>query len=75
MPTPVAERVRIHRKRHRNGLRCVPVLLHETEIDTLVSQGYLKAGRRHLKKAVEDALNLFVVHRLGSPPMEEQDEL
>jgi hypothetical protein len=75
MLTPVAERVRTHRKRHRNGLRCVPVLLHETEIDTLVRQDYLKAERRHLKKAVEDALNSFVVDRLGLPPADEHEEL
>jgi hypothetical protein len=71
MSSPVAERVRIHRKRLRNGLRCVRVLLHETEIDTLVRQGYLKAGRRHLKKAVEGALNLFVTDRLDLPPTED----
>jgi hypothetical protein len=75
MPSPVAERVRIHRKMRRNGLRYVRVLLHETEIDTLVRDGYLKAGRRHLKEAVQSALNSFVVDRLGLPPAEDRDEL
>jgi hypothetical protein len=37
-----AERMRIHRKRQRNGLQCVRLLLHETEIDGLVRRGLLK---------------------------------
>jgi hypothetical protein len=32
-PLNAAERMRLHRKRHRNGLLCVRLLLHETEID------------------------------------------
>jgi hypothetical protein len=51
------------------------VLLHETEIDTLVHQRYLKAERRHLKTAVQDALNSFVVDQLGLPLVEDEDKL
>jgi hypothetical protein len=61
------ERVRRHRKRHRNGMRIVPVQLHESEIDSLVRQRYLKRERRHLPEAVEDALNGFVTDKLGTP--------
>ncbi len=59
----------------RNGLRCVRVLLHDTEIDSLVRQGYLKQERRHLPAAVEDALGDFICHRLGRPeePAEEHN--
>ena len=64
------ERVRLHRKRHRNGMRVVPVQLHESEIDSLVRQRYLKAERRHLPKAVESALNGFICDKLGTPMKE-----
>jgi hypothetical protein len=39
-PLPAAERMRVHRTRRRNGLRCVRILLHETEIDSLVEKGF-----------------------------------
>src|SRR2546429_202456 len=51
-----AERMRIHRKRHRNGLQCVRLLLHETEIDGLVRRGLLKPERRRDRSAVETAI-------------------
>ena len=35
-PTPAAERMRRHRERRREGLRCLWVELHETELDALV---------------------------------------
>jgi hypothetical protein len=70
MRSSVAERVRIHRKRNRNGLRSVRVLLHENEIDSLVLKGYLKQERRHLPDAVQDAINTFICHRLGTPLVE-----
>jgi hypothetical protein len=70
MRSSVAERVRIHRKRHRNGLRFVRVLLHENEIDSLVHEGYLKQERRRLPHAVQDAVNTFICDRLG-PPLRE----
>ena len=38
-PVPAAERMRRYRKRRRNGLRCVRVILHETEIDSLIEKG------------------------------------
>jgi hypothetical protein len=39
----VAERMRRHRERRRDGLRCVTIELRETEIDALVRNGFLKA--------------------------------
>jgi hypothetical protein len=41
-PVPAAERMRRYRKRRRNGLRCVRVILHETEIDSLIEKGFLQ---------------------------------
>jgi hypothetical protein len=38
--TPAAERMRRHRQRRRDGLRCLVVELRETEIDVLVQKGF-----------------------------------
>jgi hypothetical protein len=60
-----AERMRIHRKRQRNGLQCVRLLLHETEIDGLVRKGLLKRERRRNRSAVETAIAIFICRELG----------
>jgi hypothetical protein len=57
--------MRVSRERRRNGLRCVRVLLHETEIDSLISKGFLKQERRHNPKAVQDAIDGFICFSLG----------
>jgi hypothetical protein len=44
--SPDAERMRRHRERRRDGLRCLVVELRETEIDVLVQRGLLNAGAR-----------------------------
>ncbi len=41
-PLTPAERMRLHRKCRHNGLRCMRLLLHETEIDALIRKGFLK---------------------------------
>jgi hypothetical protein len=66
-PLNAAERMRLHRKRHRNGLLCVRLLLHETEIDGLVRRGLLKPDRRHDSSAVETAVAVFICGELGPP--------
>ena len=60
-----AERMRLYRMRRRNGLRSVQVLLHETEIDSLISKGFLKPERRHNHAAVENAVGAFICSELG----------
>ena len=55
-PTPAAERMRRHRERRREGMRCLLVELHETEIDVLVKRGLLKQETRHDQNAIADAL-------------------
>ena len=55
-PTPAAERMRRHRERRREGMRCLLVELHETEIDALVQRGLLKAETRNDQNAIADAL-------------------
>jgi hypothetical protein len=67
-PSPsAAERMRISRKRRRNGLHHIPAVLHETEIDGLVLLGHQRRGDRN---AVEHALGLFICAELGLPEQE-----
>ena len=55
-PTPAAERMRRHRERRREGLRCLWVELRDTEIDALMRKGLLKPETRHDQNAIADAL-------------------
>jgi hypothetical protein len=41
-PSDAAERMRLYRKRRRQGMRYVRIPLHVTEIDTLIRMGLLK---------------------------------
>ena len=38
-----AERMRLHRQRRKEALRCLTIELRETEVDTLIRKGLLKA--------------------------------
>jgi hypothetical protein len=55
-----AERMRLHRERRREGLRCVIIQLRETEIDALIREGLLKSETRNDPSAVSDALHAFL---------------
>ena len=44
--SPAAKRMRRHRQRRRDGLRCLLVELHETEIDALIRRELLKYESR-----------------------------
>ncbi len=59
-PLTPAERMRLHRKRRRNGLRFMRILLHETEIDALIRKGFLKRERRQDQHAVQNAIDGFI---------------
>ena len=48
-----AERMRRHRERRRDGLRCLTIELRETEIDVLIGK---KAVARNDQDAIRDAL-------------------
>ena len=61
-PFSPAERMRVYRTRRQNGLRCVRILLHETEVDALIHKGFLKRERRHDPEAVIDG---FICCALG----------
>jgi hypothetical protein len=46
VPPTAAERMRLHRKRQRQGLHYVHILLHVTNIDALIHLGLLKDDQR-----------------------------
>jgi len=54
--TPAAERMRRHRERRREGMRCLWIELHETELDALVRKGLLEPALRDDENAIADAL-------------------
>src|SRR5271167_5025708 len=45
--SPAAERMRRHRERRRDGLRCLVIELRETEIDALIRRGLLNNETRN----------------------------
>jgi hypothetical protein len=63
-----AERMRLHRDRRRNGLRCLSIELRETEIDALIRKGLLKSETRNNSRAVTDALYAFLDRTLDGTP-------
>ena len=64
--TPAAERMRLHRERRRQGLRCLIVELRETEIDAFVEMGLLKNETRDDPEAVSEALYEHLDRTLGA---------
>jgi hypothetical protein len=61
-----AERMRRHRQRRRNGLRCLIIELRETEITKLIRQGFLAAEARDDSSAVTKAFYEFLDCTLGA---------
>jgi hypothetical protein len=60
-----AERMRLHRERRRNGMRCLTIELRETEIDALIREGLLKSETRNDPSAVTKALYAHLDGTLG----------
>jgi hypothetical protein len=60
-----AERMRLHRERRRNGMRCLTIELRETEIDTLIRNGFLNREMRNNQFAIRDALHSFLDETLS----------
>ncbi len=63
-----AERMRAHRQRRRDGLRCVTIELRETEIDALIRKELLKPETRNNPSAIIDALYAFLDRTLDATP-------
>jgi hypothetical protein len=64
-PSAAADRMRRHRQRRRDGLRCLMIELRETEIDALIRNGLLPPENRHDYESVQSALYVFLDHALG----------
>jgi hypothetical protein len=62
-----AQRMRAHRQRRRDGLRCIVVQLRETEIDELIRRKLLQADARNDIYAIRDALHAHFDRTLGTP--------
>ena len=62
--TAAAERMRCHRQRRRDGLRCFMIELRETEIDALIRDGLLALENRHDYDSVQSALYAFLERAL-----------
>jgi hypothetical protein len=60
-----AERMRRHRERRRDGLRCLTIELRETEIDVLLGK---KAVARNDADAIRDALYAHLERTLDEIP-------
>jgi gamma-glutamylcysteine synthetase len=61
-----ADRMRRHRQRRRDGLRCLTVELRVTEINTLVRMGLLHRDSRNDDGAVLTAFYSLLDRVLGS---------
>ena len=61
-----AERMRQHRERRRQGLRCLMIELHVTEIEALVRMGLLNPELRDDLEAVSVALYEHLNRTLGA---------
>jgi hypothetical protein len=55
-----ADRMRRHRQRRRNGLRCLTIELRETELDALISKALLQESDRDDVNAINKALYQFL---------------
>ena len=67
-PSLAAERMRRHRERRRDGLRCLMIELRETEIDTFIRRGLLNNETRNDPGAIIDALYAFLDNTLDATP-------
>ena len=64
-PSAAADRMRRHRQRRRDGLRCLIIELRETEINALIRNGLLQPENRHDYGSVQSALYAFLDNALG----------
>lgn len=65
-PSAAALRMRRHRERRRDGLRCMTIELRETEVTALVRKGLLSDDARNDLKAVKRAFYGFLDRTLDS---------
>jgi hypothetical protein len=63
--TGAAERMRTHRQRRRDGLRCLIIELRETEVDALIRVGLLPPENRHDYDSIQSAFYAFLDDAFG----------
>src|SRR5262249_42717122 len=63
-----AERMRRHRQRQRQGLRCLTIEVRKSEIDTLVRMGLLEREMRNNGNAIIEALYAHFERTLDFTP-------
>jgi hypothetical protein len=61
-----ALRMRRHRERRRDGLRCMTIELRETEVAELVRQGFLQKDAHNDPQALRNAFYRFLDRILDS---------
>lgn len=64
--TPGAERMRRHRQRRRDGMRCFQLEIRDTEIDELIRRKLLKKETRNDKQSIVDAIYEFLENTLDA---------
>ena len=65
-PSAAALRMRRHRERLKNSLRCLTIELRETEVTALIRKGFLKDDARNDLGAVKSAFYGFLDRTLNS---------
>ena len=68
MPSLAAVRMRRHRRRRRDGLRCLRVEIRATEIEMLIRKGLLMRGMRNDRNEIIKALYVFFDYTLNPTP-------
>jgi hypothetical protein len=61
-----AERMRRHRQRRRDGMRCLQLEIRDTEIDELIRRKLLKQDMRNDKQSLLDAFYEFLEESLDA---------
>lgn len=64
---PAAERMRLHRRRRRLGVRPLTVEIRPQGVEALVEKGYLKPHERHDWNEVQFAVRSFLSDQLNAP--------
>jgi hypothetical protein len=63
---PSAKRMRRHRQRRRDGMRCLQLEVRDTEIDELIRRKLLKQEMRNDKQSLLDAFYEFLEESLDA---------
>jgi hypothetical protein len=64
---PAAERMRLHRRRRRLGVRPLTVEIRPQGVEALVEKGYLKPHQRNDWSEIQFAVRSFLSDELNTP--------